>query len=134
MCYTELCKLIYLWCSSRWALHQSVVHSFWVFPYLIPICTVLHRYYIKDIYVTIRHNDSAICCVLINNIIIIRMTLCNENQVIRVNTLNDGVQSNKVMTVTNQNHLRKELKRGEGNSPFTSGSVFHIFMDGCFLF
>jgi hypothetical protein len=51
----------------------------------------------------------------------------------RVNTLNDGVQNNK-MTATNQNHLHKE-QRGEGNSPFTSESVvFHIFMDGCFLF
>jgi hypothetical protein len=51
----------------------------------------------------------------------------------RVNTLNDGIQNNK-MTATNQNHLHKELKRGEGNSPFTSESVvFHIFMDGCFL-
>jgi len=52
---------------------------------------------------------------------------------IRVNTPNDGVQNNKIMTVTNQNHLHKELKRGEGNSPFTSASVvFHVFMDGCF--
>ena len=51
-----------------------------------------------------------------------------------VNTLNDGVQNNKIMTVTNQNPLHKELKRREGNSLFTSESVvFHIFMDGCFL-
>jgi hypothetical protein len=50
----------------------------------------------------------------------------------RVNTLNGGVQNNKVMTLTNQNNLHKELKRGEGNSPYTSESVlFHIFMDGC---
>jgi len=49
----------------------------------------------------------------------------------RVRTLNDGVHNNKIMTVTNQNHLHKELKRGERNSPFTSEStVFHIFMDG----
>lgn len=53
----------------------------------------------------------------------------------RVNTLNDRVQNNKIMTVTNQNHFYKELTRGEGNSPCTSESVvFHIFMDGCFLF
>jgi hypothetical protein len=52
----------------------------------------------------------------------------------RINTLNDGVQNNK-MTATNQNHLHKELKRGEGNSPLTSESVvFHIFMNECFLF
>jgi hypothetical protein len=49
----------------------------------------------------------------------------------RVNTLNDGVQNNKTMIVTNQNHLHKELMRGEGNSPFTSESaLFRIFMDG----
>jgi hypothetical protein len=49
----------------------------------------------------------------------------------RVNTPNDRVQNNKIMTVTNQNHLHKGLKKGEGNSPFTLESVvFHIFMDG----
>jgi hypothetical protein len=36
----------------------------------------------------------------------------------RVRTVNDGVHNNKI-TVTNQNHLHKELKRGEGNSQFT---------------
>jgi len=42
-----------------------------------------------------------------------------------------GVNTPK-MTVTNQNHLHTGLKRGEGNSPFTLESVFHIFVDGCF--
>ena len=37
----------------------------------------------------------------------------------RVRTLNGGVRNNKIMTVTNQNHLHKELKRGERNSPLS---------------
>jgi hypothetical protein len=34
--------------------------------------------------------------------------------VTRVNTLNDGVQNNKTMTVTNQNLINEVRKRGSG--------------------